>query len=79
MHKITTQSRRVVAFVRNQMMTFRHRDALISFEREEDGASMAEYALLLGLIAVAAVAATTGVGTAIIGLFTAAGAAITAA
>jgi len=41
-----------------------------SFCREEEGASAIEYALLVGLIAVAIVAAVTALGTKVSGTFT---------
>jgi pilus assembly protein Flp/PilA len=40
-----------------------------SFVRDEEGASLAEYGLLLALIAVVCMAATAAVGTKISGLF----------
>jgi len=40
------------------------------FVRDEDGASMVEYGLLVSLIAVTAIIATTAVGTAVNGIFT---------
>ena len=46
---------------------------LIHFLRDEEGASMAEYALLVGLIAVALVTVLTAFGGKIAGTFNAAG------
>ena len=43
---------------------------LIGFLRDEEGASMAEYALLLGLITVAIVTVVTAFGSKIAGAFT---------
>lgn len=43
---------------------------MTQFIREEEGAGLVEYALLLSLIAIVCIAAITGVGTAITGLFT---------
>jgi pilus assembly protein Flp/PilA len=45
------------------------RDFAGSLIREEEGASLAEYGLLLALIAVVCIAATAAVGTSISGLF----------
>jgi pilus assembly protein Flp/PilA len=42
-----------------------------NFLKDEEGASMVEYGLLVGLIAVVAIAAVTGVGTAVVTQFTA--------
>lgn len=42
----------------------------ISFFQDEEGASAIEYALLVGLIAVAIVAAVTALGTKVAGTFT---------
>ncbi len=39
------------------------RSAVARFAREEDGASLVEYALLIGLIAVVCIAAVTLIGT----------------
>ena len=39
------------------------RTAALRFLREEDGASLVEYALLVGLIAVVCIAAVTLIGT----------------
>ena len=44
--------------------------SIIKFIREEEGASMAEYALLVGLIAVALIGAITAFRGSIIGTFT---------
>ena len=46
------------------------RTAARHFAREEDGAAMVEYALLLGLIAIASIATLTTLGTTISGLWT---------
>lgn len=42
-------------------------NAIRQFVKEEEGASAAEYALLVGLITVLMAGAVTGLGTAIIG------------
>jgi pilus assembly protein Flp/PilA len=42
----------------------------ISFFQDEEGASAIEYALLVGLIAIAIVAAVTALGTKVAGTFT---------
>jgi pilus assembly protein Flp/PilA len=42
----------------------------MTFLRDEEGASAIEYALLVGLIAVAIVAAVTALGTKVAGTFT---------
>lgn len=42
----------------------------MAFLRDEEGASAIEYALLVGLIAVAIVAAVTALGTKVAGTFT---------
>jgi pilus assembly protein Flp/PilA len=42
----------------------------MNFLRDEEGASAIEYALLVGLIAVAIVAAVTALGTKVAGTFT---------
>jgi len=42
----------------------------MAFIRDEEGASAIEYALLVGLIAVAIVAAVTALGTKVAGTFT---------
>lgn len=44
----------------------------MNFLRDEEGASAIEYALLVGLIAVAIVAAVTALGTKVSGVFTSA-------
>lgn len=44
----------------------------MNFLRDEEGASAIEYALLVGLIAVAIVAAVTALGTKVAGVFTSA-------
>ncbi len=41
------------------------RTAVIRFVRDEDGASLVEYALLIALIAVVCVGAVTAIGTAV--------------
>ena len=46
---------------------------LVHFLRDEEGASMAEYALLVGLIAVTLVTVLTTFGSKIAGTFNAAG------
>jgi len=43
---------------------------LKNFIRDEEGQDMVEYALLLGFVALAAVALLSGIGTSINGLFT---------
>lgn len=43
---------------------------IMTFLRAEEGASAIEYALLVGLIAVAIVAAVTALGTKVAGTFT---------
>ena len=45
-------------------------NTLINFLRDEEGASMAEYALLLGLITVAIATVITAFGTKIAGVVT---------
>lgn len=40
------------------------------FMKEEEGAGLVEYALLLSLIAIVCIVAITGMGTTITGLFT---------
>ena len=44
--------------------------SILNFVRQEEGAALAEYGLLLALIAVAATVAVTALGTAIAGKFT---------
>jgi pilus assembly protein Flp/PilA len=44
--------------------------ALFSMFQNEDGQALAEYALVVGLIAVACVAMVTGIGTGINGVLT---------
>ena len=39
------------------------RSSLVRFLRDEEGVTLVEYALLIGLIAVAAIAAVTAIGT----------------
>jgi pilus assembly protein Flp/PilA len=43
---------------------------IMAFLQDEEGASAIEYALLVGLIAVAIVAAVTALGTKVAGVFT---------
>ena len=45
------------------------RNFLNALKRDEDGASLVEYAMLVALVAVAAVGAVTGFGTALAGFF----------
>jgi len=48
------------------------KNLIARFVRDDQGQDLVEYALLLGLITVAAVTAVTNLGTAAIGRFTAA-------
>ena len=48
-------------------------NAVKSFVKGEDGATMVEYGLMLALIAIVCIGAVTAIGTALSGKFTAAG------
>lgn len=48
------------------------RSAALRFVRDEDGAALVEYALLIALIAVVCIAAVTAIGTAVSGKLTSA-------
>ena len=52
---------------------------LFNFFKEDDGATMPEYGLMVALIAVVCIAGATALGVAINGVFNAAGTSITAA
>lgn len=54
------------SFVFAQSKFLDAKDRLASLGRDEDGAALIEYSLLIGLIAVAAVAIMTTVGTSIV-------------
>ena len=54
-------------------------NSLLKFLKDENGASLAEYGLLVALIAVVAIAMMTSLGTAIKDKFSAIGTAITGA
>jgi pilus assembly protein Flp/PilA len=55
------------------------RDLLQSFEQDDRGVTMVEYALIAGLISVVAITLLTGMGSSIVNIFTTINGALTTA